>query len=207
MHLTDEQIDRYSRQIILPEVGGVGQSKLLAASVGLAGAGPLVEWAALYLAAAGVGRLCLSPAGAKADLLALNPDCRVDAGDEQDRLDAVLADALDAAALARAALAWAAGVPVVLASALGPSGAIAVARVSDPASACPRCCAPAATSRRDHGPAAAPFVATVATTEVLKLLLGVGAPLCARRLSYDAHAQTVVEEPLPRCSHRATGAP
>src|SRR5512136_102749 len=54
---TDEQIKRYSRQIILPEVGGKGQKKLLASRVLVLGAGGLGSSAIAYLAAAGVGTL------------------------------------------------------------------------------------------------------------------------------------------------------
>jgi len=55
--MTEEQIERYSRHIILPEMGGVGQRKLLASSVLIVGAGGLGSPAGQYLAAAGIGIL------------------------------------------------------------------------------------------------------------------------------------------------------
>ena len=56
-NFTDEQIKRYSRQIILPHVGGKGQEKLLKAKVLIIGAGGLGSPASFYLAAAGVGMI------------------------------------------------------------------------------------------------------------------------------------------------------
>ena len=57
MELTDEQIYRYSRNILLPEVGGVGQERLLRSKVFCVGAGGLGSPVALYLAAAGIGTI------------------------------------------------------------------------------------------------------------------------------------------------------
>lgn len=59
MEFTEEQIQRYSRQIILEEVGGKGQKKLNDASVLIVGAGGLGSPIALYLAAAGIGTIGL----------------------------------------------------------------------------------------------------------------------------------------------------
>ena len=55
--LNPEQVDRYSRHIIMPQVGSEGQRKLLNSSVLIIGAGGLGSPAALYLALAGVGKI------------------------------------------------------------------------------------------------------------------------------------------------------
>ncbi len=57
MNLTDEQLERYSRHIILEQVGATGQEKLLSGKVLIIGAGGLGAPAGLYLAAAGVGTI------------------------------------------------------------------------------------------------------------------------------------------------------
>ena len=67
MNLTDSQIERYSRHIILKEIGGVGQKKILNAKVLIIGAGGLGSPSAYYLAAAGVGKIGIVDSD-KADL-------------------------------------------------------------------------------------------------------------------------------------------
>ena len=57
--MNDEQLDRYARHIILKEIGGAGQQRLLDSHVALIGAGGIGAPAIQYLAAAGVGRMTL----------------------------------------------------------------------------------------------------------------------------------------------------
>ncbi len=57
--MTEMQIRRYARHIVLAEIGGVGQSRLIAAKVLVLGAGGLGAPLLQYLAAAGIGTLCV----------------------------------------------------------------------------------------------------------------------------------------------------
>jgi molybdopterin-synthase adenylyltransferase len=57
MTLTDTQLERYARHIILREIGGAGQARLLQSHVAIIGAGGIGSPAIQYLAAAGVGQL------------------------------------------------------------------------------------------------------------------------------------------------------
>ena len=108
--MDDDQLLRYSRHILLPEIGVEGQERLLASHALIVGAGGLGSPASIYLAAAGVGRLTLCDAdsvdltnlqrqiahrtvavgrpkvvSARQTLLEINPGIRVDALEE--RLD------------------------------------------------------------------------------------------------------------------------
>ncbi len=108
MDFTEEQLERYSRHIILPEVGGRGQKRLLESKVFCLGAGGLGSPALMYLAAAGVGTIGVIDAdcvdlsnlqrqiihstpdigrtkveSAKSTINALNPDVKVDIYNER----------------------------------------------------------------------------------------------------------------------------
>lgn len=57
MALSDQQLERYARHILMPEIGGAGQQKLMAAKVLAIGAGGLGSPLLMYLAAAGIGTI------------------------------------------------------------------------------------------------------------------------------------------------------
>ena len=58
--MNDEQLLRYSRHILLDEIGIEGQNRIISAHALIIGAGGLGSPAALYLASAGVGRITLA---------------------------------------------------------------------------------------------------------------------------------------------------
>ena len=74
--LSDEQIERYSRQLILAEVGPRGQERLGAARVAVVGTGAAAERVVAYLAAAGVGWIA-ADASLHAAVDPAQPDCSV----------------------------------------------------------------------------------------------------------------------------------
>jgi adenylyltransferase/sulfurtransferase len=59
VNLSDEELDRYARHIVLPQVGGVGQRKLKVANVSVIGAGGIGSAVIPALAGAGIGRLTI----------------------------------------------------------------------------------------------------------------------------------------------------
>jgi molybdopterin/thiamine biosynthesis adenylyltransferase len=173
MTLSDAQIDRWSRQILLPQVGGRGQQRLLAARVGMARTGrdhPLAAPVADLLARAGVdaapGRLPPQP-----DLL------------------------IDLAGDAPADAAVAAHVPLVRGACRGPAASV-LTLVGRPCASC----APGEAEPQD-GPAGDPLAgaavaacAALVAAEALRVLLE--RPRAGRRQRIDLRHGTFVSESL-----------
>ena len=76
MELTKELHERYSRQIMLPQIGEEGQQRLAEGSVLLVGAGGLGSPAALYLAAAGVGTIGVADGDVESGRAWSREECR-----------------------------------------------------------------------------------------------------------------------------------
>jgi molybdopterin-synthase adenylyltransferase len=192
--LSDSQIERYSRQIILPQVGGKGQEKLLRACVLVNGNGPLQTAALCYLAAAGVGTIGVLASGSFFALSALvvdqrnatsniltrlNPDCTVVIHSPEDAshpeqlvqgYDLVLSgpDPLHEAC-------YVSRRPFVCAQVSGPTAWLFSCRGYEPDQPCLHCL-PARPYQTREGASfvglAALFLGTLQTTEALKLILG-----------------------------------
>ena len=98
LSLSEAQIRRYSRHILLPDVGGTGQSRLLAATVtiDLSVDTPAAIAAATYLAAAGIGTLALTGASGAVSETDLRTGIALGAGDLGRPLFAAVADRLRA---------------------------------------------------------------------------------------------------------------
>jgi molybdopterin/thiamine biosynthesis adenylyltransferase len=156
--LTDAQIERWSRQILVPHVGGRGQLRLLGARVVLAGGGPVATQCSDLLARAGVS---------------------VRGGDAPGDTDAIV-DLLDASDSRRTA---AAGTPLVRGRLAGCAGLVDTL-VGRP---CGRCLEPTVgSSAGDAGPlapAAAQTLAALVAAEALGVLLE--PPRVGRRLCFD----------------------
>jgi hypothetical protein len=179
--LSNQQIERYSRQIILPQVGGRGQERLLAARIAIVGEIAELETPLAYLVGAGIGAILLKPVGDNdvtryVDLIdrmkGLNPEVKVD-------LASSLAQACDltlvliGSARARAA---AEGVNAELRT-----GALIAARLDSPGEvvilpARPPCLACTGEVPGDfcYSTGNADLIKMVATTEALKQLIQPG---------------------------------
>lgn len=190
--LSDSQIERYSRQIILPQVGGKGQEKLLRARVLVNGDGPLQTAALLYLAAAGVGTIGVithapSPVlsafapdqrdTTSAALTRLNPDCTVITYKETAAADSrQLVNAYDLVLSPPDPLhevCYALRRPFLCAQVSATGAWLFPCLGYEPDRACLQCLPPHFFGEGGNAPAlAALFLGTLQATEAIKLILG-----------------------------------
>jgi len=194
----DAYVERYSRQLILAEIGPRGQERLAAARVAIPARGAAAEHVIAYLAAAGVGTLAIAPE----QRALVDPDQpgiqvktlpRHERDDARVGFDAVLVDADAAGDVVRARRRF--WIADGRAAETPPCHDCAAAALGAPAAA-PDTLAPL----RDA------LLGTVVATEIVKAILDVGAPLTGRVLTYDATTATVTTTPVaarpacPRCA-------
>jgi hypothetical protein len=212
--LTDEQIERYSRQIIVPRVGGTGQERLLSARLVIAGDLADIETVLAYMVAAGVGRIDLIIAGAPP----LAPDSLIARMREHNRDAAVAVAAATVAPadtgliLAIAGSAAAVDMGRMLCAGVRTTAATIFARLDNPAKIAimpspPPCvvCADADLtqpfSRRCD---TADSIAMMAAAEAFKLLAGYAPASPASLIEFHGYEAAAVElrlsANLPRCS-------
>ena len=227
--MNDQQLLRYSRHILLPEIGIEGQQKLLGAHAMVIGVGGLGSPAALYLAASGVGTLTLcdydtvdltnlqrqilhrtSSIGmtkvrsARATLAEINPDVRIAVLDQRAKSTLLLERVAQADVVLDCSDNFATRYainqacvqlkkPLVSGAAIRFDGQVSVFDLRRDDSPCYYCLFPEQAETEETRCAVmgifAPLVGIIGSmqaTEALKLLLGVGTPLCGRLLVLDA---------------------
>jgi hypothetical protein len=177
MPLTDAQIERYSRQIIVPHLGGRGQQRILASRIVIAGDSRDIEAPLAYLIGAGVGTINLRLTGGRngfakriAALRELNPDVCVSGADgPQERIDlALLIVGSEAARKLADEIGEDREVRALVIARLDAPGKIAVLPDSDN----PRVIDESMLASVGARAEAADFVAMLATAEAFKLLAG-----------------------------------
>ena len=187
MRLTDEQVERYSRQIVLAEVGAEGQMRLGESRVGMIGRGIAAERVVAYLAAAGVGCVAADPALQAVTDPAL-PGLRLASLQSvaNERCDAVVIAAPTPAAAAVDLATW------------YPSRGATFWIADGRAGGCPPCprCGAAGSETHAVDPELAALrdalLGTVVATEVVKTLLRIGTPFGGRVLAYDPATATII---------------
>ncbi|HLX05130.1 MAG TPA: hypothetical protein VKR28_06320 [Candidatus Binatus sp.] len=188
MSLTDAQIDRYSRQIIVPRIGGRGQERLLAARILLVGDARDIEAPLDYLVGAGVGTICLKLSGDRAafpEKRELNPNVTITLVDEsQDRVDlALMIMGSEAARTAAAEVANSRDVLAAVIARLDTPGKIAIfpdardARSVD--------------AKFGTRAEAADFIAMLATSEAFKLIAGYSENPSTTTIEFDGYETRV----------------
>jgi molybdopterin/thiamine biosynthesis adenylyltransferase len=201
MALNDAQIDRFSRQIVLPQIGGTGQERLLRSAIALAGEGELATITALYLTGAGVGRIALHGSHQlRGELSDLNPDVEISLTSRA--LGSVDVDVLIAcdAPLAGIDAAAATRRPLVAAGSTTNGGWLVVANGSV---TCASCAARQSGSKLPHSTlssATAGVVGALMSLAVVKLLLGLHQPSGREWLQFDAVGSTLTAHPIVRAA-------
>ncbi len=207
MALNAEQIERYSRQIVLPEVGATGQQRLLAATVALTGASPLAAHAGRYLAGAGVGHLVLvepRAAGVAEELVALNPEIAVTAAPALPAANAVVAADLGPAA--RDALGrqlHTSTIPMIGVGTGGGGGWLHVAQGRRGCISCAASGAGAGAAGDVLGAPAGGVLGALAALYTLRLLLGLSPPEAESWWQFDAAAAMLERRALVRAANCA----
>ncbi|MFI5353053.1 MAG: hypothetical protein ACHQZS_08835 [Candidatus Binatales bacterium] len=199
MALSDSQIERYSRQIIVPEVGGRGQERLLASRLLICGEPGDIEPMLAYMAGAGVGKIFLHTGSEKsridlmiAEMRALNPDSEVvSARDFSDPADliVILAGSAESVNLARTFSPAVPRSPALILARLDIPGKIAVMTKTPP---CPICADAGLVAPLAARAEAAGFIAMAAAVEAFKLLIG-RAPSVSTLLEFDGYRCTARE--------------
>jgi hypothetical protein len=191
MTLTDAQIDRYSRQIIVPRVGGRGQERLLAARILLAGDARDIEAPLAYLVGAGVGTICLKLSADQTvftEKRELNADVSVIAADESQSIDLalVIIGSEPARKVAREIVSDRTEPAAVIARLDSPGKIVVI-----PDAHGPRSVDPDFGTRSD----AADFIAMLATAEAFKLIAGYAENPVRAIIEFDGYQTRVRVNP------------
>ncbi len=208
MPLTDQQIDRYSRQIIVCGIGGRGQERLLASSIVIVGNEAEREMPLAYLVGAGIGEIRVVTPGESADstvarMCDRNPDVAVRVGDDDPRgaqLVLAVIGSAESVAIAHQTFARHRQTAAIVAR-LDDAPRIAVIPSPPP---CPRCADANLFAPFGSGTAEANFVAMVATNEALKLLAGCVEDANARLIEFEGYESRT--RPLASASRCDCGA-
>jgi hypothetical protein len=196
MPLTDAQIERYSRQIIVPHLGGRGQERILASRIVIAGDARDIEMPLAYLVGAGVGTINLRLTGGRsgfakriAALRESNPDVCVSVADEpQGRVDLALLIIGSAAARKLAdEIGEDREVRALVIARLDAPGKIAVI----PDAQSPRIADASMLASVGARAEAADFIAMLATAEAFKLLAGYGENPSRSTIDFDGYETTL----------------
>ena len=190
MSLTDAQIDRYSRQIIVPRIGGLGQERLLAARILLVGDTRDIETPLAYLVGAGVGTICVKHSADQAlftENRDLNPDVSIEIADEsRGHIDLALVIVGSEAARKAADEINRHAQPAVIARLDAPGKIFVVPDTQSPHSFDPQF------GIRSE---AADFIAMLATVEAFKLIAGYAEDTSRAIIEFDGYETRVRANP------------